>query len=362
MAGFWDNITRFELRKVTPWLGLRNALGVALPLAAGAVMGAIPSGLVMATGALNVSFSDSHDPYLQRARRMLAASIVVGIGVFAGALCGRYRGLIVLASAAWAFAAGMLVSLSPAAADLGTVSLVTLVVFAAVPMDPRHAMYAGGLAMAGGLVETALALALWPLRRYVPERIAVGDLYLELARAAAAPVRATQAPPASVQSTVAQAALSSLHRDHSLPAERYRSLLSQAERMRLALMMLGRLRARLARENPEGAEIAILDRYFAECARLLRDIGNSLEDGGPLNASPELCSQLKGWRKLCANAAKRLSWSAPPRCAKPVTKWMRCWDRSAPPWTWQAMPRPKAPAPSRGGRQPYPGDCAWPAR
>ena len=96
MAGFWDNITRFEPHKVTPWVGLRNALGVVLPLAAGAIMGTIPSGLVMATGALNVSFSDSHDPYIQRARRMLAASVVVGMGVFAGAFAGA-----IPASSSW---------------------------------------------------------------------------------------------------------------------------------------------------------------------------------------------------------------------------------------------------------------------
>src|SRR5437870_3621880 len=110
MAGFWDNITRLDAQKAAPWPGLRNALGIVLPLAAGAIMGTPASGLVMSTGALNVSFSDSNDPYIQRARRMLMASAVVGMGVFAGALCGRYRGLIVLVSAIWAFAAGMLVS------------------------------------------------------------------------------------------------------------------------------------------------------------------------------------------------------------------------------------------------------------
>ncbi len=292
MATFWDNITRFEVHKVAPWLGLRGALGVALPLAAGTILGAIPSGLVMATGALNVSFSDSYDPYIQRAQRMLAASVVIGVGVFAGALCGRYRGLIVVASAVWAFAAGMLISLSPAAADLGTVSLVTLVVFAAVPMEPRQALYSGGLALAGGLVETALGLALWPLRRYVPEREALGDLYLEIARAAAAPVRAREAPPASIQSTAAQTALATLHRNHSLEAERYLSLLNQAERMRLALMMLGRLRNRLARENPQETEIGILDRFFVACSTLLREIGNALQAGGPLRAPPELHREL----------------------------------------------------------------------
>jgi hypothetical protein len=39
-------------------------------------------------GALNVSSSDSHDLYVQRARRMLAASVLVGLAAFAGAQNG----------------------------------------------------------------------------------------------------------------------------------------------------------------------------------------------------------------------------------------------------------------------------------
>ena len=73
------------------------------------------------------------------------------------------------------------------------------------------------LDVATGGGHTALALALWPLRRYVPERVAVGNLYLEIARAAAVPVRATAAPPASVQSTAAHARPSNYDRDHAWP-------------------------------------------------------------------------------------------------------------------------------------------------
>ena len=63
---------------MTPRLAVRNTLGVALPLAAGAALGAVPAALAAGIGALNVAFSDSHEPYIQRARRMLAASVLVG--------------------------------------------------------------------------------------------------------------------------------------------------------------------------------------------------------------------------------------------------------------------------------------------
>src|ERR1700736_5869045 len=162
--GFWRNIVSFQTNKITPWMALRNTVGVALPLAAGVALGAVSSGLVVGTGALNVSFSDSSDPYPQRARKMLAASLLVGLAVFAGSVSGGNHVIAVLIATAWAFAAGMLVALGTAAADLGVISLVTLLVFAAVTLPPEKAMFARLLALAGGLLQTLLALALWALR------------------------------------------------------------------------------------------------------------------------------------------------------------------------------------------------------
>jgi hypothetical protein len=83
-------------------MALRNTLCVALPLAVGIAKGAVSSGLVAGTDALNVSFSDSQEPYAQRGRRMLAASGLVGLAVFAGALTGGNSVSAVAAAAAQA--------------------------------------------------------------------------------------------------------------------------------------------------------------------------------------------------------------------------------------------------------------------
>lgn len=278
---------RFQADKVAPWLAIRNTLGMTLPLVLGVAFNQIPVGLAIATGALNVAFSDSHEPYLLRARRMLAASLLVGVAVCAGALCGRNNYLAVALAGGWAFGAGMLVALSPAAADLGTLTLVVQVVYAAVPLSPEKAVSAGLLAIGGGLLQTLLALMFWPLRRYVPERRALAGLYSELSRAAAAPIHASQAPPASSQSTQAQNALASLHRDHSLEGERYRLLLSQAERMRLSLLALMRVRDRLHREDSAGPAVVLLDEYFGVCAKALAAVGDSLQAGAPASTFPE---------------------------------------------------------------------------
>ena len=288
-----ENVGRFQADKVTPWIGLRNAVGVALPLAIGAWMRALPSGLLVATGALNVAFSDSHVPYVQRARRMMAASVVVGCGVFVGTLCAWNHALIILAASVWAFAAGMLVALDQTAADLGAVSLVTLLVFAALPMRPQQALLAGVLATCGGLVQTGLSVALWPLRRYVPERRALGELFRGLADSASTSNPATESPPTTAQSTGAQDSLAALDRDHSLEAERYRALLSQAERIRLGLLVLARLRARIRREDSAAAALPSLDRFFALAADVLRAIaGELLADAGP-GVAPKLLEEAR---------------------------------------------------------------------
>jgi uncharacterized membrane protein YccC len=286
-TSFWQTVARFDTGKLNPWLAFRNTLGIAIPLATGVAVGAVSGGLAAATGALNVSFSDGPEPYRLRARRMLAASALVALAVFAGALCGNLHAIAVVVVTAWAFAAGMLVALSSTAADLGAVSLVTLVVYMAVPQSFVRALDAGLLAFGGGLLQTLFSVVFWPLHRYAGERRALSDLYKELARVAAAPIQATQSPPATAQIMAAQTALGTLSHNHSVEAERYRMLLSQAERLRLSLMLLGRLRIRFEREDSGNAATGVLDRYFEVCSKILNSIGDALGTGRPANVDSE---------------------------------------------------------------------------
>ena len=197
-------------------------------------MRALPSGLLVATGALNVAFSDSHVPYVQRARRMLAASVVVGSASSPAHCAAWNHGLTLLVATGWAFAAGMLVALDQTAADLGTVSLVTLLVFAALPMRPapgaargraRKLRRPGADRTLGGVLAVApVCPGAARARRVVPRP---GRFRVDGSNPA------TEPPPTTAQSTGAQDSLAALDRDHSLEAERYRALLSQAERIRL---------------------------------------------------------------------------------------------------------------------------------
>ncbi len=276
LQAIWRLLTHFDHSKMIPALALRNTVGVVIPLVVGFALGMPRGGLAMASGALNVSYSDGHDPYPQRARRMLVSTILCALAIFLGAITGHRNIEAVFVATAWAFIAGMLVAVGTTAADVGVISLVLLVVYAAQPLTARQAAEAGALALGGGLLQTALSIALWPVRRYTPERRALSDLFLELAEAANQPTQTASAPPATAAATHAQDAIAALGSDNSLESLRFRALLSQAERIRLSTMMLSRLRLRMEREAPRHEAIEAVGRFLENAASILRSIGEAL--------------------------------------------------------------------------------------
>jgi hypothetical protein len=210
LAAFWRTLTNFDRAKLTPWLALRNTVGVILPLLLGAAMDNMLVGVAAATGALNVAFSDNHGPYRQRSQRLLTSGFMVAFAVFTGILVARNDALAISVAVVWAFAAGILVSLSVAAGDVGLISLVTLVVFSVRPASVSGALTAGLLALAGGLLQAALSLALWPVRRYQPERRALATLYEQLAGMTRDRIRTSEAPPITAHALNAHEALSTI--------------------------------------------------------------------------------------------------------------------------------------------------------
>lgn len=295
---FWGVLTRFDSSKLAPYMALRNSIGVLLPLVGGFALNMPRGGVVVASGALNVSYSDKSDPYAQRAKRMLASSVLCALGVLLGALSGSHNAAAVIIATLWAFAAGMLVAVDQTAADLGVISLVTLMIYAAQPLTPQQAVISSVLALGGGLLQTALSVALWPVQRYEPERRALSTFFLELARAADQPLNATSAPPATVHSMQAQEALSGLDLETGVEAVRYRALLSQAERIRLTLLILSRLHMRMQRERSKYSGLQILADYLKKAGQALQAIGDSLTSGLPSGASKEILAMSEGYTLL----------------------------------------------------------------
>ncbi len=277
MTSFWRGVFRYESAKAHPWLALRNALGVALPLAVGAAMGYPGSGLVGATGALNVAFSDGIDPYRHRLRRMLSASFCCAFAVIAGGFSGRHGVLAASLIGICGFAAGMMVALGTEATDIANVTLVTLIVYLAQSMTPEQAAGSGLAALGGGLLQMLLTLAFWPFLRFRPERRVLAELYRELARLCEGNPKVMEAPPASAQITQAQIAMATSAGPQSVDAMRYLALLSQAERIRLTLLALSRVRIRLSREAGTEADVASLDRVLQIAHGVLTSVAESLQ-------------------------------------------------------------------------------------
>ena len=278
-AAFWRIVTHVDRSKINPWPALRNTVGVVAPLIAGYALGMPRGGLAMASGALNVSYSDGNDPYAQRAKRMLASTVWCSIAVLIGGLSAHSNTVAIVAATGWAFIAGMLVSVGSTAGDVGVISTVVLLVYSAQPLTAMQALQAAGLALGGGLLQIGLSVALWPVQRYEPERRSLAALYAELARVATHPAEATAAPLATREIAQAHEALNNLATDMSLSALRYRSVLSQAERIRLSLTMLARLRSRLTRANAFDNAIPTLDQYRQNAAYILTAIASSLLTG-----------------------------------------------------------------------------------
>ena len=322
---FWQILTLFDSTKLSSHRAFRNALGVALPLIAGFALHMPRGGLVVASGALNVSYSDSSDPYSIRVKRMLASSVICAVAVFVGAVSGKHVALSVTLAAIWAFIAGMFVTVGGAAPDLGIISLVTLLIYTAQHLTPREAAISGILALAGGLLQTALSVALWPVRRYDPERRVLANFYRELANGAGARWNTTSSPLASAHSEQAQEALLGLARDADPEGIRYRALLNQAERIRLTLLVLMRLRLRMEREISNYPGIAILDGYLQTASQVLRHISNSLS-AAPSIETQETIRQATETLDRFSNQSREVSaqlrrHSSPPSPKMPYSRW-----------------------------------------
>lgn len=287
-----EKVLSFESAKMEPLVALRNAIGVAAPLTIGVALGNPRAGVAASFGALQVSYSDSRGPHRQRARRMLTEAVLCSLAVVAGGMAMRSpvaAGALILV---WGFVAGLVVCLGEAAENLGVLSLVTLIIYAVQPLTARQAMIGGVLAVGGGLLQTSLALLSWPIQRYGPERRELAALFLELSNAAITPA-VSDSPPASKLITSTRHTIAGLSDDTSLQAERYWSLLNQAERIRLTLLALRRLRKRLEREWDAQSAFQAVDEFLSITARTLAAIGESILRRAAASSGRELLPKLE---------------------------------------------------------------------
>ncbi|MEO9077730.1 MAG: FUSC family protein [Rhodanobacter sp.] len=253
-------------RPDVPWqVVVRNVAAVILPLGLGIATGYPNIGLGLGTGALTTMFSDQPGPYRQRLRQLLLASLAAGLASLVGLLIGGHLLPILLATAACGFFGGMLVVFGTDIARVGMTSMILLVITAAEPTSPAHALGGAGLIFCGGLLLAALSLAAWPLQRYGPERLALVEVYAGLAALARQSSEDdTDAPALSDAMSTLQQTLLGRHRANGRAMEAFGVLLELAERIRLELTAMNELRGDLAlhklfRDAAAGVLAAIAD-------------------------------------------------------------------------------------------------------
>jgi uncharacterized membrane protein YccC len=305
---FWRTLRRLDKSKLNSrWMALRNAVAVALPLGVGIAIHRSLGAVAITTGALNVSYSDGRDPYSQRARRMLSWSVLGAIAVFTGSVTGKYHFAAILMAAAWAFVAGMLVSISSRAGDLGLNTLVVLIVFAARgALSPEGALIAAALVLGGGLLQTLFALLFWPVHRYEPERRAIGKVYLDLSEGVNPYNEVQASTPLSAMPADVQDVISALGRDHSIDGERFRLLFDQADRLRLSIYALSRLRSESKDENEahRQSQVALdgIDEILEVASKMLGTVGECLLRG---EATPDQAELVRKLNRLVGAAQAR---------------------------------------------------------
>jgi uncharacterized membrane protein YccC len=269
---------RLDRTQSDPVVAVRNAIGVAAPLAIGTLAGGASLGLPTTVGALQTAFADRPGPYRLRILRMLGTGLAAGITSALAILASRSNAASVLLLLVLAFVAGLLLTGGPSATQVGVAGTAAALVIGHTPGPPSVALHVGLLVLVGGAVQTVLAIAAWPLGRHRPERIALAGLYRELATAARRAPGTSTGPPASDTLTAVRATLYGLGHDHGPSVEAYRVLLDEAERVRRELVVLTAAAERLGRER-HPILAGLVRQSLTAAGGVLDEIADALEQG-----------------------------------------------------------------------------------
>ena len=191
---------RVDRSALRPAAATRASLGVVIPLIAGVAVGQPAAGAMAAFGALAVGVAVITAGPRTPTGTLLAASAGMGAATFAGSLTGLVPPLHLALLAAAGFLAGLLVAAGRGATQVGANAMIALLVFGRHAAGPELAALHASWVLAGGLIQTVLAVVLrspLPLRA---QNEALAAAYDALAGAT------TRPPPLAVAEAAAAAA------------------------------------------------------------------------------------------------------------------------------------------------------------
>ncbi len=231
-------MARVDRSRLAVAAAIPSAAGYSVPLVAGLATGHVADGVAASAGALIVGFANLGGRYRIRSATLLAATLAAGAAALLGGLAGPSGLASVVLMSLWGFAAGLLVSLGTRAAFVGMLSTWALLLAGDLHLHGKAVLHEAWLITAGGLVQTVIACAAWPLRPFAAERRAVAEAYRALAACARAPGTAAFAGTA----TALAAAVETVGEGRGLAGKggTLRVLVEQGEWIRLELVALSR--------------------------------------------------------------------------------------------------------------------------
>jgi uncharacterized membrane protein YccC len=163
--------------------GLRGAVGISIPAAAGLLANHLPWGILCAFATLWILSCDVGGAYRQKAAALAGSGLTVLVAyVFAGWMVQSVANYII-GTFVWVFAAALIGVAGNAAAQAGLVSS-TVVVTSVVLVVPSEFWIRLPLCLVGICWALFLSLALWPLKPYSPLFQAVSASCMKLAHLA----------------------------------------------------------------------------------------------------------------------------------------------------------------------------------
>src|SRR2546423_2727882 len=224
---------RIDRSKITAAKALRSIIAYALPLAIGVGTGHVVEGVLIAAGAAILGAVGLTYTHRARTRTLLLACVGIALSAFIGTITGNNNLLAILLIGIWGFGAGLLVAINQQAMIIGLQSTLALIIFSHFANDPTHAAFEAALVFTGALLQTLLALIPIPVERTAAERSALSSVYQALADYAAHPSSAPIRPAcsnASCQRRSPAATASQSGRTEGNAARPRLLLRSQAER------------------------------------------------------------------------------------------------------------------------------------
>jgi len=202
---------------------------------------------------------------------MIWTALAMALSSFVGSIAGHSLPTLVILTALWGYAYGIVASLGPAATTVGINSVIALIIFSRLPADPRQALLYALLVFAGGLVQTFLLVSVWPLRRFSAERHALATAARSLAQYARDLAAGTIALPSAqpfenVAQTLADPQPFARRGDIAV----FQSLYNELQRVRGSL-------AALATDRANAADPRAIDELALGTAMLLVQLADALD-------------------------------------------------------------------------------------